>query len=204
MQQPARGIALLELVQQVQSALTLVRAAQCHTGDRLGIPLRAVAFIDRHEGRFATHGESHIRRHQVTIDLLTECLNVLPLRIAVGQGDAWRLPHPLDLHGMAELGLDDFSTATDRRGTARIGGTGQRDMSFTSQQARGRVQTNPACARQINLAPGMQIGEVLGRTHRTVERFDIRLELDQVAGHKARRQPEMAQQLHQQPGGVAT
>jgi hypothetical protein len=38
---------------------------------------------------------------------------------------------------------------------------------------------------------------------RAVERFHVRLQLDQVARHEARGEPEMAQCLHQQPAGVA-
>ena len=38
---------------------------------------------------------------------------------------------------------------------------------------------------------------------RAVERLHVGRQLDQVAGHEARREPEVAQELHQQPAGVA-
>ena len=75
-------------------------------------------------------------------------------------------------------------------------------MAFAGQQARGRVQTDPACAWQEHLAPGVQIGEVFLRAARAIDRFHVGLQLDQVAGHEARRQAHVAQDLHQQPAAV--
>ncbi|MNL26854.1 hypothetical protein D3C87_1484090 [compost metagenome] len=76
-------------------------------------------------------------------------------------------------------------------------------MAFARQQAGRGVQANPAGAGQIDLAPGMQIGEVGLRAAGAVQRAHVRLELDQVTRHEARRQPQMAQGLHQQPAGIA-
>ena len=73
-------------------------------------------------------------------------------------------------------------------------------MAFAGEQARGRVEADPAGARQVDLAPGVQVGEVDLGAARAVERLDVALQLDQVAGDEARRQAEVAQQLHQQPG----
>ena len=63
-------------------------------------------------------------------------------------------------------------------------------MALAREQARGRIEPDPARAREINLRPGVQIGEIVLRARRPVERFHIRLELDQVARHEARREPE--------------
>ena len=49
----------------------------------------------------------------------------------------------------------------------------------------------------------MQIGEILFRAARAVERFHVGLELDQIAADKARGEAAMAEQLAQQPGGIA-
>ena len=76
-------------------------------------------------------------------------------------------------------------------------------MAFTGEQAAGGVQANPAGARQVNLAPGMQIGEIHLGAGRAVEGFHIGFQLDQVAGNKARRQAQVAEQLHQQPSRIA-
>ena len=76
-------------------------------------------------------------------------------------------------------------------------------MALTGQQARGRVQANPARAGQIHLAPGVQVGEIDLGAAGAVERLDVGRELNQVARHKARRQPQVAKQLYQQPGRVS-
>ena len=75
-------------------------------------------------------------------------------------------------------------------------------MALARQQAAGSVQANPTCAGQIHLAPSVQVGEVDFGAAGAVERFHIGFELNQVAGHKARCQAAVAQQLHQQPGRV--
>ena len=49
----------------------------------------------------------------------------------------------------------------------------------------------------------MQIGEVHPRSLRPNHWIDIRLELDQIAGHKSRGEPEPPHHLHKQPGGIA-
>ncbi len=75
-------------------------------------------------------------------------------------------------------------------------------MPFPAQQSRGWIEPDPTGAGEIDLGPGVQVGKVLRRTGRTVERLEVGLELDQVAGDEARCQAELAQDLHEQPGGV--
>ena len=76
-------------------------------------------------------------------------------------------------------------------------------MAFARHQTRGRIETDPSGARQIDFAPGMQVGEIVRGALRPVERLHIGHQLDQVARDKARCQPKAAQQLHQQPGRIA-
>ena len=76
-------------------------------------------------------------------------------------------------------------------------------MALAGEQAAGGIQTDPAGARQIDLAPGMQVGEVMLGAGRTIKGFHIGAELNQVTGNKARSQSQVTQQLHQQPGRVA-
>ena len=71
------------------------------------------------------------------------------------------------------------------------------------EQAGGRVEPDPAGARQIDLGPGVQVGEVAVGPARAFERIDVGRELDQVARDEARGEAEVAQDLDQQPGGVA-
>ena len=70
-------------------------------------------------------------------------------------------------------------------------------------QAGGGVEADPAGAGQIDLGPGMQIGEVSAGALRPLDRLLVGDELDQVARDEARGEAEMAQKLHQQPGGIA-
>jgi type IV secretory pathway TrbL component len=97
-----------------------------------------------------------------------------------------------------ELDLALVHRAADRRGAGGLG-RGQRDVAFAGQQAGGRVQADPAGAGQVDLAPGVQVGEVDLGAAGAVERLHVGLQLDQVARHEARRQAQVAQQLHQQP-----
>jgi hypothetical protein len=48
----------------------------------------------------------------------------------------------------------------DRRGAGGLGRAGQRDVALAGQQARGGVEPDPAGAGQVDLAPGVQVGEV--------------------------------------------
>ena len=50
----------------------------------------------------------------------------------------------------------------------------------------------------------MQVGEVGFRTGRAFQRLHVGGQLDQIAGHEPGREAQVAQHLHQQPGGIAT
>jgi len=80
---------------------------------------------------------------------------------------------------------------------------GERNVAFAGEQARGRIEADPAGAGHIDLGPGVQVGEVGRRAGGTVERLLVGGELYQIARDKARRQAEVAQDLYQQPAGVA-
>ena len=198
MQQAQRRVALAQATHQFARQQPLGRP------HRIGVPLGALAIVDRHEGRLAALGQAHIAGLQIGIDAMAQRLDGRPLRVGVGQGDARRLPDPLDLHLVRELALGRLDHAADRRGRRRLGRTRQRDVAFAGQQAGGGVQPDPAPTGQIDLAPRVQIGEIGRRADRSIERLHIGRELDQVAGNEASREPQMAQQLHQQPGRVAT
>ena len=93
--------------------------------------------------------------------------------------------------------------ADDRRGRAVMRRGAERQVAFAAEQARGRVEPDPSGARQIDFRPGMQIGEIVVGAFRPLDRIDIGLELDEIAGDEARREAEAAQHLHQEPGGIA-
>ncbi len=196
-QQTLGRIARFQLLQQGEAEAALVRP------DRFGVPLVAVAVVERHEGRLAAHRQAHVVRGEVGVDAMPEAFDRTPLQFGVGLGDARRLAHALDAHLVHELDLAFLREAGERRGARRLGRAGERDMAFAREQPRGRVEADPARARQIGLAPGMQVGEIGARPRRAVERLHVRRELHQIAGNEARRDAEVAQDLHQQPARVA-
>jgi hypothetical protein len=164
------------------------------------IPFGAIVVVDRDEGRFATHGQANVTADQLGIDLVAERLDRQPLLFVIRLGDPRRFPDALDLHVVLELALAFLGKTGDWRRRRRLWRARQRDVSFAGEQPGGWIETDPAGAGQVDLAPGVQVGEVVIGSRRAVERFYVGHQLDQVTRDKARRQPEVAQQLHQQPG----
>ena len=119
------------------------------------------------------------------IDGAAERIDAAPLLVGVGQGDARPLLHALDVHVVAELDLGVVDGAGDRRRVAGIGGAGERDVPLAGEQAGGRIEADPAGARQVDLGPGMQVGEVVVGAGGSVQGFFIGLQLYQVTGGKA-------------------
>ena len=76
-------------------------------------------------------------------------------------------------------------------------------MPLAGKEAGRRIEADPAGTGQIDLAPGVQIGEVDVGTGRPVERLHIRNQLDQIPRDKAGGQAEMTQHFDQQPGRIA-
>ena len=201
--------ALAEM-QQRPGGKTVGEAAEQHAGqppllrpERQRVPLVAVHVVDRDEGRLATHGEPHVALADVALDRLADGEQRLPLCVGVRLGGARRLAHPRHRHVVREFHLGLLDRALDRRGARRLGRAGERDVSFASQQARGRVEADPARARQVDFAPGVEIGEVVARPLGPLQRLLVGHELDQVARGEARGETEVAQDGDQQPARVA-
>ena len=57
----------------------------------------------------------------------------------------------------------------------------QRDMPLATQQARRHIEPDPAGAGNVDLGPGVKIGEVVIGAFGTIERYDVRLQLDEIA-----------------------
>ena len=197
MRQALRRVLLLEPVVELDGQAPLVGT------HRRGVPFRAIRIVDGHERGLAAHGEAHIARQQLRVDGVAQAFDLRPLLLGVRLGDARRFPDALDLHVVVELDFGLVDRAGDRRRGAGLGRAGQRNVAFARQQAGGGIESDPARARQIDFAPGMQVGEILLRPRRAIERFHVGGELDQVAGDEARRQAQVTQQLHQQPRRVA-
>ena len=166
---------------------------------RIGVPFRGVAIADGDEGRLAAHGEAHVAGLQFAVDRIAGASTALLL--GVRPGHARRFMDARDLHVVGELHLGLVDEALDRR---RAEGCGvHANVAFAGHQAGGGVQADPARAGQVDLAPGMQVGEVDFGAARAVQGLHVRLQLDQVTGDEARGQAQPAQQLHQQPARIA-
>ncbi len=111
--------------------------------------------------------------------------------------------NPRDAHLVMKLDLARTDLARDRRCRRRLGCGREWYMPLAGKESRRWIEADPSRARKINLGPRMQIGEVLRRTDRTIERFHIGLELDEISRDEARREADVAQNLDQQPCGVA-
>ena len=196
-QRAADGETLLQAFEQVARQFALF-LAQCR-----GIPLGAVHVVDGNEGGLAAHGQAHVALLHFPVEQVPDGVDLRPLAVAVGFGHARVFVNARDLVVKVERHFGLGTGAGDGCGADRVRRAGQRDMSFAGKQAGGRIQPHPARAGQIHLCPGVQIGEVVFRSGRPVERFLVGGQLDQVTGNETRRQPQVAQDLHQQPAGVA-
>jgi hypothetical protein len=172
-------------------------------GERGVVPLRTVHVVDRDEGRLAAHGQAHVVRLEFGVDLVAEVEHGLPLRFRIGLRDARVFVDARDVHREVEVRFALFGGADHRRGGRGHRGAGERDVAFAGEQARGRIEADPAGAGDVDLGPGMQVGEVVVGAGGAVERLDVGFQLDQVTGGEARGEAEVAQCLHQQPGRVA-
>src|SRR5207245_11322610 len=76
-------------------------------------------------------------------------------------------------------------------------------VPLARQHARGDVEPDPPRARQIDLGPGVQIGEIAFDLARALDRIDVGPQLHEIAGDEARREAEVAEDLDQQPCRVA-
>src|SRR5580658_3147003 len=103
MQEAARRITRGELGHQRSGEPALVGS------ERGRVPFRAVAVVDRDEGRLAAHGETHVAGYEVAIDGLAERVDAPPFRVAIGLGRPGLLGQADDIHRMGEgdlAGLD--------------------------------------------------------------------------------------------------
>src|SRR6185436_17827447 len=107
-----------------------------------------------------------------------------------------------DRHFVMKLDFAYADTAGNWGRRRRIGSGGQREMTFGGEQAGGGIESNPACTREIDLGPGMKVGEILRGSMGSLKRLDGRLQLDEITGHEAGGESQVPQQLDEQPGRV--
>ncbi len=118
-------------------------------------------------------------------------------------GDPRRFANPLDVHLEAEFDIGESDRAADRRRRAVMRRGGDGNVPLAGQHARGDVEPDPACARQIDLGPGVQIGKVVLDFARPLDRIDVGAQLNEIARDETRGEPEMPQRLNQEPRRVA-
>jgi hypothetical protein len=196
-QQSARREAVAQPVEQ------LCRELELAIGHRGVVPLDAVHVVDGDEGRLAADREAHVVVGELPVDLVGERVDRTPLLVREGTRDARVLVDARDLHLEGEDALRDVGHAGDRRGAGGKCRAGERDVAFSrraSPRSR-RARSIPRPAR--TLRPMREVGEVLVRPARPVERLLVRGELDEIAGYEARRDAQPAQDLHQQPRRIA-
>ena len=171
--------------------------------DGVRVPLGAFEIIDGDEGRLAAHGQTHVLRCKIAVDLLAEIVEPYPGFVRERLCDARRLANALDAHVEGEFDLGKAGAAGDRRGRAVVRRRRDRDVALARQHARGRVEADPARARQVDLGPGVQIGEIVLDLRRPLDRIDVGTDLDQIAGDETGGETEVTEGLDQKPGGVA-
>jgi len=186
-----------------QSAQKLGGKAAFGRAKCVGVPLGRIAVAGGHKSRLSAHGQAYITRMQVSVHSLAQRVDGRPLVVGVRLGDAGRLINARDLHVVAEFHLAIVESSVNGRSARWLGRASQRNMPFACEQARCRVQPNPTRARQVHLAPSVQVGKVHFGPTGAINRLDIGLELNQVARYKACGHAQMPQHLHQQPAGVS-
>ena len=186
-----------------QAPYQIVGTRPLHRADRGGVPFRRLIVVDRHEGRLAAHGQTHVVRHQVDVDFLAERIERGPRLFGERSSHARLFGNPLDAHIVRERDLTWFNKTADRGSRAKVRRRGDREVALPAQKSGRRVEPDPARAGQVDLGPSMQVAEVELSTGGAFERFYVRPELDEIAGHEAGWQVDVPQDLHQQPRRVA-
>ncbi len=133
---------------------------------------------------------------QIGVNVAAQRFDLGPLLVGVGHGDARRFIKARHASSRTQTRHSHSSTAPVM-GAALWGSGVQASGMWPSPASKPEVGSRPIqpAAGQIHFAPGVQIGEILFRAAGAVERFDVRLELDQIAADKARGQAAMPEQL---------
>ncbi|MNH95825.1 hypothetical protein D3C73_484780 [compost metagenome] len=109
-----------------------------------------------------------------------------------------------DVHSEVERGVRFTEVAAgNRRGVTVMRRCGQRNMAFAGEKTGGRIEADPARAGQIDFAPGVKVGEIHLGAGGAVEGFQVRGELNEIAGDETCGEAEIAQDLDEQPARVA-
>ena len=76
-------------------------------------------------------------------------------------------------------------------------------MTLSRQEPGGRVESNPSRAGKIDFGPGVQVGKIVLDLARSLHRIDVGTQLDEIARDESGGEPEMPENLNQQPCRIA-
>ncbi len=88
-----------------QSPDELVRQITLHRAGCVSVPFIAFKVIDGHKGWLAAHGQAHIAIFEGCINLFAERIQILPVFIREGLGNAWMFGQPINPHIKFKIGL---------------------------------------------------------------------------------------------------
>ena len=190
-----------EPLAQPQREVERERSLRLAVGGR--VPFGSLHVVDRHERRFAAHREAHVAGVEALVDLLAEFVDARPLLGRVRQRDPRVLPDAMHHVGELEGDLGAAGGARDRRRGGGVRRARQRDVSFAGEQPRRGVEADPSRSGDVDLRPGVEVGEVRLRPVGAAQRRLVGGQLDEVAGREPCGEPEVSQRLHEEPPGVA-
>src|SRR5215475_6245850 len=167
MDQALRPVALAQAIVEIGGEPALVRS------QRRGVPFFAVGIIDRYKRRLAAHRQSHVAGQEVSVDILAELIDGPPFFFGIRLCDPGCLPDTPNCHFVRELHLALVNRTGNRSGGSGLWRAGKWQMTFPGTQPGRRIETDPTGARQIHFGPRVQIGEILFRSRRTVEGFNV-------------------------------
>ena len=197
MQEAARRETIAQAPDQLVGVAAFLRP------ERRGVPLRRLIIVDRNESRLAAHGQPHVVRGKIGIDFFAERIEREPCLVGERRGHARPLGEPLDAHVVGERDLRRLDHAGDRRRGTVVRRRRERNVALAAQQSGRGVEADPAGAGDIHFGPGVQVGEIEIGAGGSVERFQVRPQLNEIAGDEARRQSDVPEDLHQEPRRIA-
>ena len=104
MQQPAGREAIAQAPDQIVGAHAFLRT------ERVGVPLRRLIIVDRNEGRLAAHGQPHVVRGKIGVDLFAERIERGPRFVGKRRGHARLFGDPRHAHLDSEKPTSQGST----------------------------------------------------------------------------------------------
>src|SRR5262249_20347380 len=191
MDQALHPVALAQAMVEIGGEPALVRS------QRRGVPFFAVGIIDRYKRRLASHRQSHVAGQEVSVDILAELIDGPPFFFGIRLCDPGCLPDTPNCHFVRELHLALVNRTGNRSGGSGLWRAREWQMAFSGKQAGRGGETDPAGARQIHFGPGGQNREIFFPPPRTVEGFDVRGELNEIAGDKSGSKAEVTQKLNE-------